>query len=230
MSKSKKNTIDPEKIIQNYGADAVRLFILSDSPPEKDVQWSEEGIAASFKFIQKLWNLHLKFISEIEKNHKKNDDDSLIKITNKFIKKMTENLNSFSYNVMIANMHEIQSLLNKDLDKKYQSKTLIEHYKKFLISISPIIPHFANECLNLINQHKNISWPEYIEELVHEKEIQIVVQLNGKKRGLIKIERNQDENFILDLIINDARFKKYIEQKEIKKKIFIKDKLINLIF
>ena len=82
----------------------------------------------------------------------------------------------------------------------------------------------------LINQHKNISWPEYIEELVHEKEIQIVVQLNGKKRGLIKIERNQDENFILDLIINDARFKKYIEQKEIKKKIFIKDKLINLIF
>ena len=230
MSKSKKNTIDPEKIIQNYGADAVRLFILSDSPPEKDVQWSEEGIAASFKFIQKLWNLHLKFISEIEKNHKKNDDDSLIKITNKFIKKMTENLNGFSYNVMIANMHEIQSLLNKDLDKKYQSTTLIEHYKKFLISISPIIPHFANECLNLINQHKNISWPEYIEELVHEKEIQIVVQLNGKKRGLIKIERNQDENFILDLIINDARFKKYIEQKEIKKKIFIKDKLINLIF
>lgn len=230
MSKSKKNTIDPEKIIRNYGADAVRLFILSDSPPEKDVQWSEEGIAASFKFIQKLWNLHLKFISEIEKNHKNDDDDSLIKITNKFIKKMTENLNSFSYNVMIANMHEIQSLLNKDLDKKYQSKTLIEHYKKFLISISPIIPHFANECLNTINQNKNITWPEFNEELVQEKEIQIVVQLNGRKRGLIKIERNQDENLILDLIINDTRFKKYIEKKEIKKKIFIKDKLINLIF
>ena len=64
MSKSKKNTIDPERIIENYGADAVRLFILSDSPPEKDVQWSEEGISSSFKFIQKLWNLHLKILSE----------------------------------------------------------------------------------------------------------------------------------------------------------------------
>ena len=71
MSKSKKNTIDPEKIILNYGADAARLFILSDSPPEKDVQWSEEGIASSFKFVQKLWNLNSKILEEIKKNHKK---------------------------------------------------------------------------------------------------------------------------------------------------------------
>ena len=68
MSKSKKNTIDPENIIQNYGADSVRLFILSDSPPEKDVQWSEEGIISSYKFIQKLWSLHKKIIDEIKKN------------------------------------------------------------------------------------------------------------------------------------------------------------------
>ena len=71
MSKSKKNTIDPENIISNYGADAARLFILSDSPPEKDVQWSDEGIASSFKFIQKLWNLNSKILEEIKKNHKK---------------------------------------------------------------------------------------------------------------------------------------------------------------
>ena len=71
MSKSKKNTIDPENIIKNYGADAARLFILSDSPPEKDVQWSEEGIMSAYKFIQKLWNLNIKILKEIEKNHKK---------------------------------------------------------------------------------------------------------------------------------------------------------------
>ena len=73
MSKSKKNTIDPENIISNYGADAARLFILSDSPPEKDVQWSEEGIISSFKFVQKLWNLHQKILDESNKNHKKNN-------------------------------------------------------------------------------------------------------------------------------------------------------------
>ena len=73
MSKSKKNTIDPENIISNYGADAARLFILSDSPPEKDVQWSDEGINSSYKFIQKLWNLNQKIIRRNKKNHKKND-------------------------------------------------------------------------------------------------------------------------------------------------------------
>ena len=75
MSKSKKNTIDPENIIKNYGADAARLFILSDSPPEKDVQWSDEGIVSSYKFIQKLWNLNIKVLNEINKNHKKETDE-----------------------------------------------------------------------------------------------------------------------------------------------------------
>mgnify|MGYP001182521389 CR=1 FL=1 len=83
MSKSKKNTIDPENIINNYGADAARLFILSDSPPEKDIQWSEEGIASSYKFIQKLWNLNKKIIDEINKDHNKDDDDEIKKYTNK---------------------------------------------------------------------------------------------------------------------------------------------------
>ena len=95
MSKSKKNTIDPEKIIKDYGADSVRLFILSDSPPEKDVQWSDEGIAASHKFIQKLWNLNLNFLEEIKKNHKKDTDEKLYKITNNFINKVTNNLSNF---------------------------------------------------------------------------------------------------------------------------------------
>ena len=93
MSKSKKNTIDPEKIINDFGADSVRLFILSDSPPEKDVQWSDEGIAASYKFIQKLWVLNSKILDEIEKKHKNDEDNELNKITNNFIKNVTNNLN-----------------------------------------------------------------------------------------------------------------------------------------
>ncbi len=109
MSKSKKNTIDPEKIISNYGADAVRLFILSDSPPEKDVQWSEEGIESSYKFIQKLWNLHIKILEESTKNYKQDHDQEINKFTNKFIKRITQNLENFSYNVIIANIHEMYS-------------------------------------------------------------------------------------------------------------------------
>ena len=141
MSKSKKNTIDPENIINNYGADSVRLFILSDSPPEKDVQWSEEGIAASYKFIQKLWNLNSKILEEIEKDHPKDNSLELTKFTNKFIKKITHNLEFFSYNIIIANLHEMYSFLIKEINKGFKKETISENYKKILITINPIIPH-----------------------------------------------------------------------------------------
>ena len=88
MSKTKKNTIDPEIMIKNYGADAVRFFILSDSPPEKDVQWSEEGIISAHKFIQKFWTLHLRIADEISKSHSENENDKITKYTNQFIKKI----------------------------------------------------------------------------------------------------------------------------------------------
>ena len=228
MSKSKKNTIDPEKIINNYGADSVRLFILSDSPPEKDVQWSEEGIAASYKFIQKLWLLNSKFISEIEKKNKEDNSENLKKYTNKFIKKITENLNNFNYNIIIANMHEMYSFLIKDLDNSYKTETLIENYKKILISIMPVIPHFSNECLSLIGKEQD-TWPTYDENLIQENELQIVVQINGKKRGLIKVNRNVEENILYELILKDEKIKKYLNGEKIKKKIYIKNRLINII-
>ncbi|MDA7686382.1 leucine--tRNA ligase, partial [Candidatus Pelagibacter sp.] len=135
MSKSKKNTIDPEEIINNYGADAVRLFILSDSPPEKDVQWSEAGIASSSKFIQKLWYLHLKIIDAIDKKYNKDSGEDLIKFTHKFLKKITDNLNNFSYNVIIANLYEMYSFFSKEVENEYTSNTLKENYIKILITI-----------------------------------------------------------------------------------------------
>ena len=147
MSKSKKNTIDPEKIIENYGADSVRLFILSDSPPEKDVQWSDEGMNSSYKFIQKLWVLNQKIIDEIKANHPSNPNNDLEKITNKFLKEVTHNIENFSYNKIVANFHEVYSALNKIILNKIEKRQLIENYKKILIAINPVIPHFSNECM-----------------------------------------------------------------------------------
>ena len=112
MSKSKKNVIDPEFIIKNFGADSVRLFILSDSPPEKDVQWSEQGMVSSYKFIQKLWLLHNSVKSKIEKEQKNNFDNKLEEFTNQIIAKITNNLEKFNYNVIIANMYETYNFLS----------------------------------------------------------------------------------------------------------------------
>ncbi len=228
MSKSKKNTIDPEDIILNYGADAARLFILSDSPPEKDVQWSEEGIVSSYKFIQKLWNLNAKILDEIKKDHDHDADQEIEKYTNKFLKKVTENLESFSYNKIIANLYEVYSFLNKQINSKYKKTTLINNYKKILISMMPVIPHLSSECLNLINV-KDISWPKYDKNLIREQIANIVVQINGKKRGLLKTEIDISENDLLNIINNDEKISKYIDGKEIRKKIYIKNKLINII-
>ena len=229
MSKSKKNTIDPENIIDNYGADSVRLFILSDSPPEKDVQWSEEGIAASHKFIQKLWTLHKKIIEEINKNHSENNSEELIKYTNKFIKKISINLENFSYNIIVANLHEMYSFLIKEISKGYKKATILENYKKILITMNPIIPHLSNECLQIIENNNKLEWPSYDEKQIRENSSLIVIQINGKKRGLINTISNSTEAEIMKLVYNDQKIAKYIINNEIKKQIYIKNKLINII-
>ena len=229
MSKSKKNTIDPENIIKNYGADSVRLFILSDSPPEKDVQWSEEGIASSFRFVQKLWGMHLKMLEEISKDHNQNSSINLIKFTNKFIKKITHNLNNFNYNIIIANIHEMYSFVNKEINQKYKKKTLIENYKKILISLEPVIPHLVNEALKTINDGGEITWPNYEESFIIEDITSFVIQINGKKRGLIEVKMNQSKEEILKKIKQNEKIKKYFLNKEFKKIIFVPNKLINII-
>ena len=228
MSKSKKNTIDPENIISNYGADAARLFILSDSPPEKDVQWSEEGIISSFKFIQKLWNLNSIILEEIKKNHKEDSDEELKKNTNIFLKKITDNLKNFSYNKIVANLHEIYSFMYKEIKKTYKKNTIIDNYQKILITMTPIIPHYSYECLKLINA-KDVSWPNYDESMLKKEIVNIVVQINGKKRGLLQTKPNISEENLFKLINKDATLTKYFKETSIKRKIYIQDKLMNII-
>ena len=232
MSKSKKNTIDPEEIIKNFGADAVRLFILSDSPPEKDVQWSEDGMNSSFKFIQKLWALHQKILDEISKNHKKKDNIEIEKITNQFIKNVENNLENFSYNKIIANFHEIYSLLNKVLKNKIDKNSLLLNYKNILIVMEPVIPHFSNECLNKLEDQKKENenlWPTINKDVLIENKINFVVQINGKKRGILNLDKGITKEKVMIEILNDKKLYEYIGEKKVIKSIFVPDRLINII-
>ena len=224
----KKNTIDPENIIAHYGADSARLFILSDSPPEKDVQWSEEGIVSAFKFIQKLWRLNEKIINEIKRDHDKDHDNEIVKYTNKYLKKVHDNLENFSYNKIVANLYEMYSFLNKQIEKAYTKNTLVENYQKILIVMTPVLPHFANECLSIL-EAKNVKWPAYDVSMLKEETINIVIQINGKKRGLVQTKPNVNEEKLFEIMKNDEKIMKYFDQKKIKKKIYIRDKLLNII-
>ena len=142
------------------------MFILSDSPPEKDVQWSDQGMIASFKFVQKLWSLNSKILKKIENNDKENDNERLIKFTNQLIYKVTQNLEKFHYNVIVANLYEMYNFLIKEIDKPIKKEVLIENYTKILILMNPFIPHFSNECLSSIKQSQ-IRWPNVILSLIH---------------------------------------------------------------
>ena len=232
MSKSKKNTIDPEQMIKNYGADAVRLFILSDSPPEKDVQWSEQGMVASYKFIQKFWTLHKRIIQKLP-SLKKNDallfDDAVEEFTNQMLNKINLSLNKFSYNVIIANLHEIYNFFNKTLSADLESKNLIENYEKILTVMIPIVPHLATECLNEVFGSKTYTWPIINNKYLNNKIFDIVIQINGKKRGLISTKKSFEEKNLIEEIKQTKELNKFLIGSSIVKSIFIKDKLINLI-
>ena len=232
MSKSKKNTIDPEDIIKNYGADAVRFFILSDSPPEKDIQWSNQGIKASYKFIQKLWELHKKIIDKLNKENTcdKQDDKNkpLLEFTNSLIEKISKNVESFNYNVIIANFHEAYNFLNNEIEKQINNEIFKESYIKILLMMSPFIPHLISECLEDLN-YEDKNWPSYEEKYLEQNEVDIVIQINGKKRSMIKVKKDTDKEKILIQAKKDEKVIKNLDNKDIFKYIYIENRLINLI-
>ena len=229
MSKSKKNVIDPEFIIENYGADAVRLFILSDSPPEKDVQWSDQGMISSYKFIQKLWLLHCEIKKKIMDEEKSDSNIELERFTNQIIAKITNNLDKFNYNVIIANMYETYNFLINFIKKEKDIKNLSSNYKKILICFAPVIPHFVNECLENLNLNAKIDWPSFDKDILESEEIKFVIQVNGKKRTILKAQKSISEKNLFEIVKKDKIVDKYIKSKEIKKIIFIKDRLMNIL-
>ena len=228
--RNQKNVIDPENIINNYGADAVRLFILSDSPPEKDVQWSDQGMIASYKFLQKLWTLHNKIKDKIENKFSENkESESLEKFTNQMINKITNNLEGFNYNVIIANIYETYNFINKIIEKKIDGKIIKENYKKILILFSPAIPHFAAECLEDLKSITEIKWPKADKTLIKDDKIDYVIQINGKKRAILNESRDIEQDILMDKIKLNKLSNKYLKGKSINKIIFVKNRLINLL-
>ena len=234
MSKSKKNVIDPQTVINLFGADAVRWFVLSDSPPERDIQWSDEGISGSYKFIQKIWTVS-EMIKNMDKNNKlsKEDKSKCEKTINKLIKEITFNIESFHFNVAVAKFYEFMNFLSKNLQ---ENKSEIELFKKifkdFLILIYPFTPHIASECWEKNFNNKEIHtscWPKFNESIIKEEKINIVIQVNGKKRALLNTQADQDQDTIFKKCLEIESVKKLLADKHIVKKIYVQNKLINIV-
>ena len=228
MSKSKKNTIDPEIMIKQYGADAVRWFILSDSPPEKDVQWSDTGVSSANKFLQKLWNLNHQISTRKDKKTNQDLDKKFELGINSLIVKIDDTIENFRFNVSIAHFYEMYSFFKDNLNTEISNKTLKNNMIKMMKLMIPFTPHLAHECLEFTNCSDVSNWPKIDKKNILD-EISLAVQINGKTRDVISIKKDMDEKSITKIINQFSKAKKHLDRKKIIKTIFVKNKIINYI-
>ena len=225
MSKSKKNVIDPESMINTYGADAVRWFILSDSPPEKDVQWSNQGVNAAYKFLQKIFNLTNLVIDREDRNDV--EDLELDYKINQYVFKISSQIEGFGLNVAVANVYSTYNLFFQYLNKKISNKCLIKNFSKFLKTLIPFVPHIAHECLERIKETNTDEWPKIEKNLKIEEKVRLAIQINGKTKKIIEVDKDIDENNVLKECLKDKKISEQINEKKIIRTIFVKNKIIN---
>ncbi len=235
MSKSKGNTIDPDDIINKYGADTVRLFIMFSAPPEQSLEWSDTGIEGSHKFLKRLWSLSFQVLNNknIESPNLQTSKDMRTKI-HKTIKKFTHDIfERNSFNTAIASSMELlNEMMKYNQSKNFDNKVLLEGIESILKMLSPITPHICQELWSNLNKNSSLvneSWPKFDNDALLESKKEIIVQINGKLRGKIIIETDQREEEV-NLIVNlDEKLHSYLKDSNIKKIIYIKNKLINYV-
>ena len=232
MSKSKKNVIDPEKIILMYGSDTARWFMLSDSPPDRDLEWTDSGIGGSYKFINKIWRLVNEVTSSEESEYKNLNDDDLNQHLNTAIVKISQNIEDFHFNKSVANVYELINIAQKFIEgKSVSKKSLLSFFKKLALLIHPFIPHLSEEIwkeLKFQDLVINQSWPKISSE-IKILESNIAVQINGKTRAVLKFKKGASKKEIEKIVISNDKIGKYIQDKNFKKVIFVPEKIINFV-
>jgi leucyl-tRNA synthetase len=243
MSKSKKNVVDPEYLIEKYGADTARMFCLFASPPEKDLDWSDQGVEGSARFLNRVWRLfdeqHLR-VQDIEPFPfgitLEGDQKSLRQKIHKAIKKVTEDIERFHFNTAISAIMELVNEIYvsavKDGPDESSRRVMRESLETAVVLLSPFVPHFAEELWEALGNRNSIiktQWPEYDPEAVLEEEILIVIQVNGKLRDRMTIPVSYGEEEVKAWALKSERIRKLVEGKEIKRVILVPKKLVNIV-
>ena len=239
MSKSKKNVIDPETIINTYGADSARWFMLSDSPPEKDINWSESGINGAWKICQKVWALIIKNKNFLLLNTENYDEDfkenslELMRSMHQNLEKVTKSIEKFQMNVAIAKVFEIVNCISKFNVQNTKDEIALSISLKILIRIiEPITPHLAEECWSLTGSYESLTkvpWPEINNSYLKEEDAIIVIQVNGKRRGEITISVDSSEEEVFKKIEKIDNIHRLINEKKIIKSIYVPNRILNIV-
>ena len=236
MSKSKGNTVDPNELIKKYGADTARLFIMFAAPAEQSLEWSDKGIEGSHRFLKKLWSLTFAH----QNNNKDLGSISEKEITNlryklhSTIEKVTDDLNRRnSFNTAISSIMELINAYSKPHDMRtIPFKIREEMFENVILMLNPFVPHISKalwEILNPENSIENSQWPQVDKNALIKDEISIVLQVNGKLRANMLISTEDSENEIKNKALSQENIKKYTDNREIIKTIYVKNKLVNIV-
>ena len=237
MSKSKGNVINPKELIKEFGSDAVRMFSMFAAPPSQSLEWSNEGLKGSFKFLNKLWNLTF-LIKEQEILDAKDEEifEELNVKLNQTVKKVTDDFERRqSFNTAISSVMELINFIpEKFLETKVtkeKNKILRNVINKSLLMLYPISPHICHELWDQLNNNKieDNPWPEFDALQLESNEIEFAVQVNGKLRGSLKVNLDEDKEIIIDKAKKIENVEKFLSSYEILKVIFVEKKLINFV-
>jgi len=243
MSKSKGNVVDPKEILEKYGADVTRLFMLFAAPPEKDLEWNEEGVEGAERFINRVWRIasdnyqELTKIDNIEYDVSKfnKQENELYRKLHQTIKDVTEDVGErLSFNTAISRIMELTNTIYKYLNKgeNINYNLIKESLYKILILLAPFAPHMTEELWHEIGYEGSIhecDWPDYKEKALKKEEITIVIQINGKVRDRINVSPDISEEDLKEKAKKEEKVQEYIEGKEIIKEIVVPKKLINIV-
>ena len=241
MSKSLGNTVDPEEMIQNYGADTVRLFMMFTSPPEQSLEWSDTAINGSYRFLKKLWKLikthqdSIKDIPSISSNEKFNgNQNKLRRKTHQTISKVTDDIGRrYTFNTAIAAVMELVNEVSAfNVDDELDRQVIKEAIESILLLLSPIVPHICHQLWLDINHDQPIidaRWPKFDSSLLKSETSLIVVQVNGKLRSKLEVDASISEDELKSMALSDEKVVRFIDGNEIKKIIVIPEKLVIIV-
>jgi leucyl-tRNA synthetase len=226
MSKSKKNVVDPDPIIEQYGADAVRFFMLSDSPPERDLPWSEAGIEGSWRFMNRLWRLFITVTDNA--NALAGEDKALRRKLHQTIAGVAGDVEALSFNKAVAKIFELVNLIEKSPPSADRTLAI----KSLARIVAPMVPHIAEEAWSLFGETDliaNAPWPDVDDSLLVEDEVTIAIQVRGKLRDTITVAKGSSKEQLEELALASEKVQRSLDGAEIKKVIVVPDRLVNIV-
>jgi len=238
MSKSKKNVVDPEAIIERYGADTARWFMLSDTPPERDIEWTEAGVEGAWRFTQRVWRL-INDAASLSPAEIEGEGLSVLELrqaTHRTIAAVTDDLQALRFNRAIARIYELSNALNGALQGYNRSKVansaIAEAATTLVQLMAPMMPHLAEECWRVLGKKSLVvetPWPKAIAEFIVSSDVTIAVQVNGKRRDEIRLAKGMTaEDVQLQVLALDA-VKRALDGKSVRKVVVVKDRIANIV-